>query len=144
MRILTYPHPLLLTRLEPLEEIDSQVRQDAADMLTLCAAHNGQGLSANQVGLTYQMFVVPSLKSPVVINPRIVKGKNRKQSLEACLSLPNYTNVAMRYMDLRVEYYNLDGELVKAHLHDLDAVVFQHEFEHLRGILISHKKVVKA
>lgn len=143
MNILHYPHPLLKTRLEPLEEITDKVRKDAHSMLVLCKTENGVGLSANQVGLTYRMFVIPALNEPVCINPVIVKGKNRVRSLEGCLSLPNYSNVAYRYSELRVEYYNLDGILIKKNLSDQNAFVFAHELDHLNGILITDKKVVE-
>lgn len=143
MTILTHPHQLLTTRLEPLEEITDRVRQDASSMLLLCAAKEGLGLSANQVGLTYRMFVIPSLARPVCINPEIVSyGKTQIKSLEGCLSFPNYQNVALRRTAINVRYYTLDGELVETQLQNMPAIIFQHELDHLNGILLSHKKVI--
>lgn len=142
MTILENPHPLLTTKLEPLEVIDDRVAQDAASMLLLCKSMNGLGLAANQVGLTYRIFVLPSLAQPVCINPAIVKhSKTQVRSLEGCLSLPGYRNVVMRWNTVDVEYYNLDGELCTAHLEGNDALGWQHELEHLDGILINMKKI---
>src|SRR5687768_5460110 len=143
MNILTAPHQLLKTRLAPIDEINDRVSQDANSMLLVCRDNKGLGLSANQVGLTYRMFVIPALTEPVCINPVIVKGKNRVRSLEGCLSLPNYSNVALRYSEVRVEYYNLDGVLVKKNLSGQNAFVFQHELDHLNGILLTDKQVVE-
>lgn len=137
MIILQHPHPLLTTRLEPLEEITEQTSQDAASMLLLCKTMGGLGLAANQVGVTYRMFVIPELAKPTCINPRIVRGKNLIKSIEGCLSLPGYQNVVSRYNNITVEYYNLAGELIKTSLEGTLACVFAHELEHLDGILLN-------
>jgi peptide deformylase len=142
MTILEYPHPLLKTRLNDLETIDDKVRCEASNMLLLCKGKDGVGLSANQVGLTYRMFVIPALEEPVCINPRIIKKRNIVKSLEGCLSIPGYTNVAPRYSTIQVEYYNLDGKPIKATLTNLPALTFQHELDHLNGILINDKDII--
>lgn len=136
MTILENPHPLLTTKLEPLEVIDDRVAQDAASMLLLCKSMNGLGLAANQVGLTYRIFVLPSLAQPVCINPRLIRGKNLVKSLEGCLSIPGYRNVVSRYNNIKVEYYNLDGKLVSIALAGEQAYAFQHELRHLDGITL--------
>lgn len=115
---------------------------DAKSMLLLCNGNNGLGLAANQVGLTYRMFVIPALAEPVCINPRIIKKKGEVFSMEACLSIPGYRNIAPRPVKIQVEYYNLDGKLIKASLNETQALVFSHELDHLNGVLINDKDVL--
>lgn len=108
----------------------------AADMFELMLAQGGVGLAANQVGLEERLFVfnVPGGESGTILNPRITRrtcGKVR--STEGCLSLPGVRAVVERDKQITVEGFTLDWQPYKRKLRGLQAIVFQHEIDHLDG-----------
>jgi len=70
-------------------------------------------------------------------NPRIISyGKQIAQVEEGCLSFPNETMVIKRPAEIEVEYHNHKGDLIQARLWGLNAICFQHELDHLDGIVM--------
>lgn len=108
---------------------------------------NGIGLAAPQVGKSLQLFVLhihatalrpglESLQPEVVINPVITgKSKNVSSDWEGCLSLPGIFGLVPRHEKINTKYYTLKGNLIEQEYEGLSARVFQHEFDHLLGIL---------
>ena len=113
----------------------------------------GVGLAAPQVGVSRNVFLFMRIDQPdeypvhVAINPRIVNHPNETICFEGdgCLSIPNISGSSVRYPWIDVEYYNEKGELVKERLSgtsresDFTGIIFQHEFDHLQGILFIDK-----
>jgi peptide deformylase len=146
MKIVQYPHPALRRPARPLTAIDKQVRMDAAEMLELMYAHKGLGLAANQVALPYQLLVLNFTGDPeqrdnegVFINPVILERKGTIEDDEGCLSFPGLFAKVRRAKTVKVQAYNLNGEALEITATDLASRAWQHEIDHLHGILFIDK-----
>jgi len=97
------------------------------------------GIAANQIGSNKAVFVmIPKQRMDrlkIVINPKIVRhGKGIIDSKEGCMSVPGKQRVIPRFEIIDVEYLNDQNKIVTETLKRTDAVIFQHEFEHLCGV----------
>ena len=136
-----YSDPVLLRRAEPIEEIDANVRAVAARMVELMTAARGIGLAAPQVGLSWRMFVANPANEPdaarVFVNPVLVDPSTETEDYEeGCLSIPGVNAEIRRPTTVTLHATNLDGETVEATAEGLPARVWQHETDHLDGVLI--------
>lgn len=101
--------------------------------------HNGLGLALPQIGVNKAGFIFRKGDHyQIVINPKILNyNKGKRDYSEGCLSIPDQSWIVSRYREIKVVYrdenYNIKTEILKG----LDAEVFQHEYDHLSGILIS-------
>lgn len=147
LRIVVYPDPALRRPAEPIEEIDDMVRAVAVRMIVLMHEAEGVGLAAPQVGLSWRMFVtvVPpeereddqGLTGRVFINPEIhIESRDLEVLDEGCLSLPGIRADIRRPGAVRISATGLDGGPVELADHELMARVWQHEIDHLNGVLI--------
>ena len=148
-QILTYPNPILRRKAQPVEKFTAEIRQLAKDLLaSLVPDPNeplGVGLAANQIGALQRVFVMmfPNKKLAVIINPQILKTSPKmlsslpkdKQYLEGCLSVPGYYAFVDRPLKIKVAYQTLTGSLRKKTLTYPYSTYFQHERDHLDGIL---------
>lgn len=146
MKIVKYPHPALRTHARPVTSIDRDVQMAAGQMLDLMYKHEGLGLAAPQVALDYQMLVMnfegdPARKDMehVAINPVIVESKGVLNDREGCLSFPGLYQNVRRARTVKVQAYNLKGELYEMTCSELPARVWQHEIDHLQGVLFIDK-----
>jgi peptide deformylase len=146
MKIVLYPHPALRAKARPLTAIDQKVHQAAREMLELMYEHKGLGLAANQVALPYRLLVMNlsgEAKLPeqeaVYINPVILERKGSVEDEEGCLSFPGLYAKVRRAKAVRVQAYNLKGELLDISASDLPARCWQHEIDHLDGVLFIDK-----
>jgi peptide deformylase len=146
MKIVQYPHPALRRVARPLTAIDKQVRMQAAEMLELMYAHKGLGLAANQVALPYQLLVLNFTGDPeqrdkegVYINPVIMERKGTIEDDEGCLSFPGLFAKVRRAKTVKVQAYNLSGQALEIVASDLPARAWQHEVDHLHGVLFIDK-----
>ena len=151
MKIVQYPHPALRRPVKPLASIDKQVRLQAGQMLELMYEARGIGLAANQVVLPYQMFVMNPEADPekreqelVCINPVIVERRGTIEGEEGCLSFPKLYQKVRRAKSVKIQAYNLKGELIERVATDLEARAWQHELDHLNGVLFIDKMGVIA
>lgn len=105
------------------------------------------GLAAPQLGVNKRVFVMrnPLEDGSVMtcINPQIVKEYKNKIAIyrEACLSIPDTSVLTRRYKMLKVSFTTEDGKKETKLLRDLYAVIFQHEYDHLNGILMTDKDI---
>lgn len=130
--------PLLHKPCEPIPEIDGFVRSVAENLIETAKANNGVGLAAPQIGLCLQMFVtLVGGENRVFINPKIQFGRNQIGSLERCLSLPDVKKTVMRSKRITISFQNLNGQIISMKAHGLLSLVLQHEYDHIRGILIT-------
>src|SRR5262245_57627729 len=146
VKIVHYPHPSLRHPARPLTGIDAKVRDLARAMLDLMYEQRGLGLAAPQVGLPLQMFVVNYAGDPaqkdkegVYINPVILDRKGTQEGEEGCLSFPKLYQKVRRAKTVKGQAYNLDGQAVELELSDLPARLWQHETDHLHGVLFIDK-----
>ena len=146
MKIVLYPHPALRHPAKPLGAIDRQIHLDAGRMLELMYEHKGLGLAANQVFLSYRIVVLNPTGDPqqrdkeeVLLNPVILERKGTIEGEEGCLSFPGLFQKIRRAKTVRVQAYNLRGEVVEKSVSDLESRLWQHEVDHLDGILYIDK-----
>jgi peptide deformylase len=115
-------------------------------------ASDGVGLAAPQIGISKNIFLFLRLDEPgepiqVVVNPRIVAHPDTTVCFErdGCLSIPDRSGNSVRYPWIDVEYWNEKGEKIREHLqghsrqNSFTAIIFQHEYDHTRGILFTDK-----
>ena len=146
MKIVQYPHPALRHPAKPLAAIDRQVHLDAGRMLELMYENKGLGLAANQVFLPYRIVVLNPAGDPqqrdreeVLLNPVILERKGVIEGEEGCLSFPGLYQKIRRAKTVRVQAYNLRGEVIDKVVSELEARLWQHEVDHLDGILFIDK-----
>jgi len=144
LAIVHYPDPILRKKAEPIADPrDPLVREVATRMLELMQEAHGIGLAAPQVGLPWRMFVIrhkiedEDHPDQIFINP-VFSNISIKSTLheEGCLSLPEMRVDVQRPISLTVTAENPEGERFELEGHDLIARVWQHEMDHLDGVLI--------
>jgi len=151
MKIVLYPHPSLRHKALPLSGIDKKVESYAREMLDLMYEGKGLGLAGPQVALPFQIFVsnlntdereLPAAERAserVYVNPVIRDRKGSVEGEEGCLSFPGLYAKVRRARSITFQAYNLKGELVEGSVSELEARVWQHEVDHLRGELFIDK-----
>jgi peptide deformylase len=113
-------------------------------MFALMYRHRGRGLAAPQVGLPWRLFIINPTGDPnqpalerVFINPQVVSAKLRRhQDEEGCLSLPGLYAPVERPRTIKVRFEDLDGRVVGATYDGPYSRIFQHELDHLDGVLL--------
>ncbi|MBU3728405.1 MAG: peptide deformylase [Phycisphaerales bacterium] len=141
-QLVTYPNPVLRARARDVAEVDAWVRGLAGEMLRIMREEDGVGLAAPQVGESVRMFVTAaqedeSAPERVYINPVIVSFEGALEaSEEGCLSLPGIRGTIRRPPRIAVRATGLDGEAFTLLSSGLLARCWQHEIDHLDGILI--------
>jgi peptide deformylase len=143
LEVLQFPDPRLKNVSVPVAKIDEDLRKRADQMLQVMYSEPGIGLAAPQVGDAVRLIVMDtswsdegSDRSPtVIVNPKIVSRDGEITWEEGCLSVPDFTAEVERAGHVVVEYQNLEGEDVTEDVTGLRAVCFQHEIDHLDGIL---------
>jgi peptide deformylase len=146
LQIVTYPHPALRYPSRPVTEIDDNLRATVDAMFDLMYAAKGVGLAANQVNLPFRFFVLNVTADPaqkdkelVFINPEIVKRHASVEEEEGCLSLPGLYAPVWRARRIRVQAYDLEGNLIEHDADELFSRAVQHESDHLDGkLFIDH------
>jgi peptide deformylase len=131
-------HSLLTTKLEPFDFSNPPTDpiQLAKDLTETMLHHNGIGLAANQVGLPYRVFVIKANPVLACFNPKIVSTTGEEIDLEeGCLTFPNYFVKVRRPKMIRVRYTYPNGNTVTEIYDGMTARIFQHEFDHLNGVL---------
>lgn len=138
--VLHNPNPELRVTAQEVkfEDIGSEKIQSLIDnMLETMVKENGVGLAATQVGEHLRIFVAETNKGQqVYINPEIIyKSDKIIDSEEGCLSVPGYYGTVKRHKQIKATAYNRHGEKITISTGGLLAVIFQHEINHLDGIL---------
>ncbi len=142
MRIVHYPHPALRHPAKPLTCIDKKLHLQIGEMKDLMYEARGLGLAAPQVALPFQLLVTNITGDPkqpdheeVWLNPTIVERKGIIEDDEGCLSFPGLYQKIRRAKTVKVQAYDLKGNLVEKVVSDLEARAWQHEIDHLNGVL---------
>jgi peptide deformylase len=142
MRIVRYPHPALRHRATAVTHIDKQLRLQAGRMFELMYEADGVGLAATQVALPYQLVVLNEQADPnqtdaerVYVNPAIAKRKGLVDDEEGCLSFPGMYAKVKRSKQVVIEAYDLAGQKATLQVDGMLARIWQHEIDHLNGML---------
>ncbi|WP_395738521.1 peptide deformylase [Prosthecobacter sp.] len=155
-KIVRYPEPVLRAKCRPVTEVTPEIRTLAADMLETMKDANGVGLAAPQVAEDIQLAVIDVSHNPdcitfmkvngekvnmvehmpvVFTNPQLDLGKDKEIGEEGCLSFPRLRGDIRRSSEIKVTYTDLEGRTVTVETDGLLARAFQHEIDHLNGIL---------
>lgn len=146
--ILELGDPRLRQRATPVSEIDDPAFQQILDDLqAFVIERGGMGIAAPQVGISQRFFILsshpnerypdaPAIAPFAVINPQI-NGHDQTTEIgwEGCLSVPGFRGQVLRYQSIDVRFQQRDGAIVETHLEGFLARVFQHELDHLDGVL---------
>jgi len=143
--ITEYPHPILRRLSDEIKEFDDKLRQLTNEMNTIMYAADGVGLAAPQIGLSIRLFVYNPTGDPnrldserIVVNPKILEYSSQVDvGEEGCLSSRSgcCAGLVCRSKEIMVEYQNETGSKIRKKLKDFEARVFQHEYDHVEGIL---------
>ncbi|MCM8784646.1 MAG: peptide deformylase [Candidatus Omnitrophica bacterium] len=138
-KIRKYGENILRKRAEEVKNIDDKIRKLIKSMKETLVSVKGIGLAANQVGVLKRIFIAYDKEREnliTVINPEIVDKKEIEMDLEGCLSFPEIYFSISRNKIVTVKGINEDGKEIIIDGKDLLARCFQHEIDHLNGILI--------
>ncbi|ACO32474.1 MAG TPA: peptide deformylase [Acidobacterium sp.] len=139
--IVKYPDPVLQQPAEPVTEFNEELRALVDDMFESMYEAKGIGLAAPQIGISKRLTVIDlSFKENpdekiVLINPEIIHREGRQYEEEGCLSLPDIREKVVRAEKVTVRAQNLDGEWFEMDGEELLSRAFQHEIDHLDGVL---------
>lgn len=146
LEIFTYPADILKGGARPVEQVDGELRQFIENMADTMYANAGIGLAAVQVGSDRQVIIYDISEDrekrlyKALLNPRILFAEGEFLSeQEGCLSVPELRVDVNRAACVRVEGLDRDGNPVRVDAEDLEAIVLQHEIDHLNGVLILDK-----
>lgn len=138
--IIFYPDPRLRKVSTAVSVFDANLAALAARMFVLMREEKGVGLAAPQVGINARMFVVNPTGKPeddrVMINPTLTDAEGNELDDEGCLSLPKIRAEVDRATRIRLVAHDLDGKPFELHGEDFEARVWQHELDHLNGVML--------
>ncbi len=144
--VVLFPDPRLKAVCELVGEVDDAVRDAVQDLLETMDACPPRtvGIAAPQIGVLSRVAIVDTSRNPkypgghgllVLVNPQITATDGEQFFREGCLSLPDYTANVKRHARITVAALSLDGEPLTLDAEGFEAVVLQHEIDHLDGVL---------
>lgn len=146
VEIAHWPNPVLLRGTQPVEGVDDDLRDTVENMARLMADLRGVGLAAPQVSIPKRfMLVCPTAElggEQVVINPEILATEGEEEMEEGCLSFPGVYATIPRASRVKVRYRDLDWKEKALDLEGFVARIFQHEFDHLNGVVFVERMTV--
>jgi peptide deformylase len=142
--IRTFGDPVLTTRAALVPDVDAKVIRLVDDMFdTLVDTGNGLALAAPQIGVQKQVVVWDLGDDPLaIVNPEIVDADGEWVYDEGCLSIPGLYVEMLRPKRVLVRGVNLQGNVVEIEADELEARMFQHEIDHLNGVLMFDRMTV--
>lgn len=142
MEILTYPNPILEKKATNVKNpLDPKIQALIPVMIKTMRENSGMGLAAPQIGESIRLCIIEHMgKTYILINPKITAhSKEKINTEEGCLSFPKKFIPVKRFETVQVRYLNEKGEPCKIKATDLLARAFQHEIDHLEGILFINR-----
>ncbi|MGB0123032.1 MAG: peptide deformylase [Silvibacterium sp.] len=139
--IVKYPDPVLERPGEPVTEFNAELQKLVDDMFESMYAAKGIGLAAPQVGISKRLTVIDlNFKEKqedriVLVNPEIIFREGKQYEEEGCLSLPKIREKVSRAAKVKVRAQDVKGEWFEIEGEELLSRAFQHEIDHLDGIL---------
>ena len=139
--ILGFEHPVLREKARKVTRVDTSVVRLLDDLAETMYAAHGAGLAANQIGVALRAIVVKGEENQhyALVNPTLVKGEGSQVGGEACLSFPGWVSEVERYETVVVRGLNRKGKEVRVKASGFTARAFQHEIDHLDGILFTDR-----
>jgi peptide deformylase len=137
MPIRVFGDPILNQVALDVTEIDGRIAALAETMIETMYEAPGVGLAANQIGVQKRVFVYDKGDGPiVVINPEIVESDGEYEYEEGCLSVPGLSWLITRPDHVHLVGYDLSGNEISIDASEFEGRIFQHEMDHLNGILL--------
>jgi peptide deformylase len=136
--IRTFGDPVLKSRATPVKEFDESLKRLAEDMKRIMREHEGVGLAANQIGRLKRIFVAAYEDEEfAIVNPLIEeRSEASEKDIEGCLSIPEIRVEVERSCAVTVSGKDPSGAPVRTKAEGILARIFQHEIDHLDGVLI--------
>jgi peptide deformylase len=129
--------PVLKQRAADVTKVDGRFVKLVDDMFVTMYDAIGAGLAAPQIGVQQRFFVYDWDDNPgVIVNPVITEARGEAEIVEGCLSVPGLRWEIVRPAEIHVKGFDLDGRELDLELDDYGARVFQHEMDHLDGVLL--------
>ncbi len=141
-------NPTLRQSAERIETVQAPNLQALIDdLLQTMTQAGGVGIAAPQVGILKQLVIIASRPTPryphapemsptPMLNPKLVEHSNETdKGWEGCLSVPGIRGLVPRYRSVTIDYLDRDGQPQRHILHDFVARIFQHEYDHLQGVV---------
>jgi peptide deformylase len=157
-KIVTLPEPVLRRKARTVTKFDKDLQTAIDDMVETMRKAPGVGLAAPQVGLSERLIVVEYYEHEedevkaeetgeeapkkvwAVLNPEIVKASEEKvMGVEGCLSIPNLVGEVERHTEVQIKGFNRHGKPMKVKAKGWLARIFQHEIDHLNGVLFTDR-----
>ncbi len=148
LQIIQLGDPVLRSPAQLVNDIqDERIQKLIDDLIATVVQANGVGIAAPQVAESSRLFIVasrpnprypnaPTMEPTAMLNPRILAHSTEVvKGWEGCLSIPGIRGWVPRYQAIEIEYTDRDGKLQKQELTDFVARIFQHEYDHLDGIV---------
>ena len=150
-------NPILRNIAQPLDfPLDEKILKLVKILTATAIAHQGVGIAAPQISQSYRLFIVASHKSDryphapkmqptAMLNPQIISHSDEiVKYWEGCLSVPNVRGLVPRYRSIEVKYNTIAAETKQITLSDFVARIFQHELDHLNGIVFTDRVETEA
>lgn len=157
LKIVSVPHQVLSSPTKAVGKIDEKIKSLVFEMEETLVSQSdpqGVGLAANQVGLGLSIFLMkkgPTAETRVFINPKILElvnnssktkvSKRKNDKLEGCLSIPRIWGPVRRSSKVHLQYQDLTGNTYKKWFVGFEAVIIQHEMDHLKGIVFTNRVI---
>jgi len=140
-------HPVLRKKASEINDFKDKELQDLIEDMMATLKGKGVGIAAPQVYESKRVFIIasepnkkhpdaPKMKPTAILNPKIIsRSEELEEDWEACLSIPGFHGLVSRHKTIEVEYYTRDGEKRTEKFEGFLARIFQHEFDHLNGLV---------
>lgn len=143
LTIVVYPDPRLRKPSVPVTEFGPELLELTQKMFEVMRAEKGVGLAAPQIGRNIRLFILNATGKPeddkVYINPLLTEAEGEDEAEEGCLSIPELRVKIFRSRKLRLQAQSLTGEAIDETSDGYVARIWQHETDHLNGILITDR-----
>lgn len=145
-QIVKYGDPVLREVSEPIDTVNSEIKDLVSDLIDTLKGASGLGLAAVQIGVLLRLFIVdmtaidPTATLKVYINPEILETSEEQIELEeGCLSFPGIYQKVTRPAKVKVRATDVDGNVFEEELDEMPARAVLHEYDHLKGkLFIDH------
>jgi peptide deformylase len=140
-------NPILRQIAQPIDRINEPIQTLIDNLMETLLQSNGVGIAAPQVAASYRLVIIashpnprypnaPEMEPTVMINPRIISASDEIfKDWEGCLSVPGIRGLVPRHSTIAIEYSDRQGKLQQQQLTDFVARIFQHELDHLNGLV---------
>ena len=143
LKVILYPDPRLKKVSKEVEAFDENLRALTDRMFLLMREHRGVGLAAPQVGVNLRVFVMNATGQPeddrVYVNPILTEAAGEEEAEEGCLSLPKLNVNVWRAKKMRMDAHRVTGEAVQEEATGYLARIWQHEYDHLNGTMLTDR-----